>query len=185
MGNARVRRWCQCLAPVRVWRISSACVGIYSVVGGESSSSRVKDKASLDNSGQFFLFKGKCNFPVFHCSVVASKETSCLSCNKTEILCFISLIPSVVNDASVHFSPPCVAVNGVSPSFLSTSDSCPLWSGLRSCIISCHLSKAIYKMSADSGTQAKPSFHEKTNSLEMYSFPASACWENLKRPRKS
>lgn len=42
------------------------------VLGGESSSLRVKDKASLDNSGQFFLFKGKFNFPGFHCSAVAS-----------------------------------------------------------------------------------------------------------------
>lgn len=43
-----------------------------SVLAGESSSLRVKDKASLDNSGQFFLFKETFNFSGFHCSVVAS-----------------------------------------------------------------------------------------------------------------
>lgn len=138
--------------------------------GTESSSLLVKDKASLDNSAQFFLFKGKFNYAGFHCSVVASKYFFFFAWAviwMLEISCFTNQKPSAVSDASLQLFS-CVVVNGASPSFLGTTGSCPLWSGLIPYIISCHLSKPIYKMSADPGIQAKLSFHEKTNSLEMH-----------------
>lgn len=153
--------------------------------GAESSSLLVKDKASLDNSAQFFLFKGKFNCPGFHCSIVASKYFFfffCLSCNmeardlvlhKPETLCSKWCFSAVVLVFCCCCCFSCVAVSGVSPSFLGTTGSCPLWSGLIPYIISCHLSKPIYKTSADPGIQAKLSFHEKTDSLEMHSLPAS------------
>lgn len=106
----------------------------------------------------------------------------CLSCNmeardlvlhKPETLCSKWCFSAVVLVFCCCCCFSCVAVSGVSPSFLGTTDSCPLWSGLIPYIISCHLSKPIYKTSADPGIQAKLSFHEKTDSLEMHSLPAS------------
>lgn len=76
-----------------------------------------RQRGKLDNSEQFFLFKATFNFPGFHCSAVASKYTFCLSCNKIEILCFLSLMPSAANATSVCCILPCAVVAGAGPCF--------------------------------------------------------------------